>query len=160
MKRDIHEQARELIACSGAADANDESTAWLRRHLQECVECRDYADSAAQLASALHSIAFAADATLVRSTQIKVRARAEQLRQQNERMRLVWLSCCLLSLSGAATTPLLWRSFHWIGEMAQVPGPVWKIAFGLFWIAPAIAISIVLIARGIHFGGTTRGFTE
>jgi hypothetical protein len=108
----------------------------------------------------LRSIPFAADTRLVQSTQLKVRVRAEQLRQQKERMRLVWLSCCLLALSGAVTTPLLWRGFHWIGEMAQLPGPVWAIGFGLFWIAPAIAISIVLIARGIHSRGTARGFTE
>jgi hypothetical protein len=113
-----------------------------------------------QLSNALHSTAFAADDSLVRSTQFRVRARAEQLRQERERMRLVWLSCLLLALSGATTTPLLWNGFHWIGELTQAPGPVWQLGFAVFWIAPAIVISVVLIARGIHLGGTTRGFTD
>jgi predicted anti-sigma-YlaC factor YlaD len=160
MKRDIHEQARELIACSGTDGLNDESTSWLRQHLQECDSCRDYAEAVSQLSSALHSITFAADAHLVRSTQLKVRVRAEQLHQQRERMRLVWLSCFILALSGAATTPLLWSGFRWIGQVAQAPRPVWQLGFAMFWIAPALVISVVLIARGIHFGGTTRGFTD
>ena len=159
MKRDIHEQAQELIACSGTVGLNDESTSWLRQHLQDCASCRDYAESVSQLSSALHSVTFAAHADLVRSTQLKVRARAEQLRQQRERMRLVWLSCFLLALSGATTTPLLWDGFRWIGEVAQTPSPVWQLGFALFWVAPAIVISVVLIARGIHFGAT-RGFSD
>jgi predicted anti-sigma-YlaC factor YlaD len=159
MKRDVHEQARELIACS-VNDANDESTSWLRQHLQDCDSCREFAESLSHLSSALHSIVFAADARLVRLTQLKVRARAEQLRQQQERMRLVGLSCLLLAISGATTTPLLWNGFHWIGELTQAPGPVWQLGFAVFWIAPAIVISVVLIARGIHLGRTTRGFTD
>lgn len=159
MKRDIHEEARELIGCSITTPGNEESTAWLRQHLQDCVTCREYADTVAQLSTALHSIAFAADASLVRSTQLQVRARAQQLHQQHERMRLAWMSCLLLALSGAATTPFLWSGFHWIGEIVGVPNPVWQLGFALFWMAPAVAISVVLIARGIHFG-TTRGFTE
>jgi len=157
MKPDIHEQAREILACGGL---DNEGTSWLRQHLQECHSCQEYAEAVSQIPSALHSISFAADADLVRSTQLKVRARAEQLRQERERLRLVWLSCLLLALSGATTTHLLWKGFNWIGELTQAPGPVWQLGFAVFWIAPALVISVVLIARGIHLGGTTRGFTD
>jgi hypothetical protein len=158
MKRDIHEQARELIACSGTG--NDKTTSWLRQHLLDCAECREYAESAAHLGNALHSIVFAAGTDLVRATQIRVRSRAEQLRLQKERMHLVWLSCSLLVLSGAATTPLVWQVFHWVGEAAHVPGLVWQVGFAVFSIAPALVVSTVLIARGIHSRAMFGNFTD
>ena len=160
MKPDIHQQARELIACTGSEQLSQERSSWLRDHLQECAPCREYAAAASQVAAAMRAIPVAADRNLVRTTQLRVRLHAQKLQQQRDRMRLVWMSCTLLFVSGALTTPLLWRSFHWMGEMAQLSTPVWQGAFVMFWIVPALTASIFLIARGIHLRDDSRRLME
>jgi len=160
MKRDIHDQAREFIACTGTEELTDERSSWLRGHLEACAPCREYAAATSQVVRALRSVPFAADSNLVRSTQLRVRERALQLQQQRERMRLVWMSCTLLALSGAVTTPFLWQGFQWLGEITQVSDPVWQVGFAMFWIAPALAASVVLVARGIHLGSRNGTLTR
>ncbi len=160
MKRDSHDLARELIACTGAEEITEERSFWLRTHLQECASCREYANAASQLGRALRSIPFAAGSSLVGSTQLRVRLRAQQLRQQQDRMRLVWVSCILLAISGAVTTPLLWQGFQWLGEMLGVSSAIWQLGFAVFWTAPALAASVLLVARGIHLDNRNRTLTE
>ena len=87
-------------------------------HLDECASCRDYAQAAEQFVRALRSVPLAADLSLVRSTQMRVRVHAQQLQEKQERLWLVWMSCIVVGLSAAITTPLLWRGFEWIGEWA------------------------------------------
>jgi hypothetical protein len=72
----------------------------------------------------------------------------------------VWMSCILVGLSAAITTPLLWRGFQWLGEWARVSSPVWQVGFMVFWISPALAASLIFLARGIHLtdtNGTSQG---
>ena len=160
MKHDIHDLARELIACTGAEEITEERRSWLRAHLEQCASCREYADAASQLGSALRSIPFAAGSSLVGSTQLRVRQRAHELREQNERIRLVWMSCILLAISGAVTTPLLWEGFQWLGERLGISSAVWQLGFAVFWTAPALAASVLMVARGIHLDTRNRTLTE
>jgi hypothetical protein len=102
----------------------------------------------------------AADLALVQKTKTRVHLHAQQLRQRQERQWLVWMSCILVGLSAAITTPFLWQGFHWLGEWAQVSAPVWQVGFIVFWISPALAASLIFLARGIHLtdtNGTSRG---
>lgn len=159
MKRDRHQEARELIAC-GSQSLADSEQQWLRTHLDECASCRDYAQAAEQFVRSLRSVPVAADLTLVRTTQMRVHLHAQHLRHGQERMWLVWMSCILVGLSAAITTPFLWHGFHWLGEWAQVSAPVWQVGFIVFWISPALAASLIFLARGIHLtdtNGTSRG---
>jgi hypothetical protein len=108
----------------------------------------------------LRSVPVAADRALVRTTQMRVRLHADQLRHRQERMWLVWMSCILVGLSAAITTPFLWRGFEWLGRSAHVSNPVWQVGFMVFWISPALAASLIFLARGIHLtdaNGTSRG---
>jgi hypothetical protein len=91
---------------------------------------------------------------------MRVRLRAHQLREKQQRLWLVWMSCLLVGLSAAVTTPLLWRGFEWVGQWAEVSSPVWQAGFAIFWIAPALVASLLLLGRGVHVtgnGGRTRG---
>jgi len=148
MTRDVHEQAQGLIAeGKGLSDAQQ---SWLRSHLNECEDCRAYEEAASRLVHVLHSLPLAADSRLVRATQMRVRFHASRLRETRERMWLMGMACMGVGLSAALTVPLLWRLFAWMGEWAGLSSPVWQAGFALFWIAPALVVSVLLLARGTH----------
>ncbi len=98
----------------------------------------------------MRSQPLAADSALVWATRMRVRARAVELRQREERMWLVCLACLFVGLSAALTTPLFWRAFEWMGVWAGVSSWVWQAGFTFFWIAPALVVGALLLARGTH----------
>ena len=148
MTRDAHDEARELIALGeGLSDAQQ---AWLRDHLDECEACRHYAEAANGVVRSLRSLPLAADSRLVRATQMRVRFHASRLRETRERLWLVGMACMGVGLSATLTVPLLWRLFAWMGEWAGVSTLVWQAGFMLFFIAPALAVSVLLLARGTY----------
>ncbi len=155
MTRDTHDEARELITLGDAL--SDAQQIWLRSHLEECVSCRDYAEGAAQMVRALHSLAVVADARLVRTTQMRVRFHAARLRETRERMWLVGMACLGVGLTATLTLPVLWRLFAWMGEQAGVSTLVWQAGFLFFFIAPALVVSVVLLARGNHVKSHGQG---
>jgi predicted anti-sigma-YlaC factor YlaD len=148
MTRDTHDEARKLITLGDAL--SDAQQIWLRNHLEECVSCRDYAEGAAQMVSALRSVPVFADARLVRTTQMRVRFHAARLRETRERMWLVGMACLGVGLTATLTLPVLWRLFAWMGEQVGVSTLVWQAEFLFFFIAPALVVSVVLLARGNH----------
>lgn len=178
MTRSTHEQAQELIALAGANDraevwaggraddragGNGISVAqqnWLRAHLEECAACRDYADAAGGVVRALRSQPVAADFSLVRATQMRVRSRALELRRQQERLWVICVCCVAVTLVTASTTAVLWRGFAWLGQEARLPGPVWQFGLLAVGLMPAIVTGILMLARGTYWAdhnGSTRG---
>jgi predicted anti-sigma-YlaC factor YlaD len=157
MTRNPHDEARELIALGDGL--SDPQQVWLRAHLDECEACRHYAEAANGVVRALRSLPLAADSRLVRATQMRVRFHASRLRETRERMWLVGMACLGVGLSATLTLPLLWRLFAWMGEGAGVPTLVWQTGFMFFFVAPALVVSVLLLARGTHLtnnGGRSR----
>ena len=148
MTRNVHDEARELIAVGNGLP--DPQQAWLRAHLDECEACRHYAEASDDVVRTLRSLPLAADARLVRATQMRVRFHASRLRETRERMWLVGMACLGVGLSATLTIPLLWRLFAWMGEQAGVSALVWQTSFMFFFIAPALVVSVLLVARGTH----------
>jgi len=146
--RDAHEEARELLSLG--KDLLDARQAWLQTHLEGCADCRDYAAAVRGLVQGIRSLPLAADARLVRATQMRVRFHASRLREARERQWLVGLACLGVGLSATLTIPLLWRLFAWIGEWAGVSPLVWQAGFVFFFFAPALAVGVLLLARGTH----------
>ena len=70
--------------------------------------------------------------------------------RRRERLWLVGMACLGVGLSATLTVPLLWRLFAWMGEWAGVSSWVWQAGFAFFWIAPALVVSALLLARGTH----------
>jgi predicted anti-sigma-YlaC factor YlaD len=147
-----HDRARQLIVQSGLnrPDLSADEQAWLQKHLDQCTPCRQYVESAERVVRDLRSVPVAADARLVRATQMRVRFHAARLRQTHERMWLISIACLGVGISAAITAPLFWRLFAWMGEQAGLSNPVWQAGFAIFWIAPALAVSLLLLARGTH----------
>ena len=155
MTRNAHDEARELTALDeGLSDAQQ---AWLRAHLDECEACRHYAEAVNGMVRTLRSVPFAADSRLVRATQMRVRFHASRLRETRERLWLVGMACLGVGLSATLTVPLLWRLFAWMGEWAGVSTVVWQAGFMFFFIAPALVVSVVLLARGNHVKSHEQG---
>jgi predicted anti-sigma-YlaC factor YlaD len=148
MTRDAHAEALKLIALGkGLPDAQQ---VWLRAHLDGCEACRRYADGVSGMVRTLRSLPVAADARLVRATQMRVRFHASRLRETRERMWLVAMACLGVGLSATISVPFLWRLFAWMGERAGVSTLVWQTGFMFFFIAPALVVSVLLLARGTH----------
>ena len=146
MTRNTHDEARELIALGESLSEAQQS--WLRGHLQECASCRDYQEAAGGVIRALRSLPLAADSRLVRATQMRVRFHASRLREARERLWLVGTACLGVGLSATLTVPILWRLFAWMGAWAGVSNWVWQAGFAFLWIAPALVVSVLLVARG------------
>lgn len=148
MTRDTHEEARQLIALGDSL--GDAQQIRLQAHLHECSACREYAQAVARTVRSLRSVPVAADARLVRATQMRVRFHAARLRETRERMWLVGMASLGVGLTATLTLPLLWRLFAWMGEQAGVSNMVWQAGFVVFFIAPALVVSVLLLARGAH----------
>jgi predicted anti-sigma-YlaC factor YlaD len=148
MTRNAHDEARGLIALGG--DLPDAQQTWLWAHLHECEGCRHYAEKASGVVRGLRSLPLAADPRLVRATQMRVRFHASRLRETRERLWLVGMACLGVGLSATLTVPFLWRIFAWMGERAGVSTLVWQTGFMFFFIAPALVVSVLLLARGTH----------
>jgi predicted anti-sigma-YlaC factor YlaD len=146
--RNTHEEAQKLIVLGDGL--SDTKQAWLRAHLQECAACRDYVQAVDGAVRSLRSQPLAAGPRLVRATQMRVRFHASRLRETRERLWLVGLACLGVGLSATLTVPLLWRLFAWIGEWAGVSNLVWQAGFVFVFVAPALGVSVLLLARGTH----------
>ena len=149
MTQSSHQEIRRLIATS-AEDLSEAQQALLRAHLQECGSCRDYAAATAEIVRALRGIPVAADRRLVLNTQARVRARAFVLRQRQQWLTLAALACTFVGLSAAITTPLVWWAFDWIGTHTGLSRLLWQAAFALYWMVPALLVSVLLLFRGTH----------
>lgn len=148
MTRDVHQQAQEWIALTGVEGLSDAHQSQLQAHLRECDSCREYADATSQVVRSLRSVPMAATPVLVRRTQARVRQHAQLLRQQRERLWMVGIACAGVGFSASVTIPIMWRVFSWLGTWAGVSSPVWETGFGVFVIAPALLVSLLLLARG------------
>lgn len=150
MTGDVHQQAREWIAIIGIDGLSDTQQSQLQTHLQECDSCREYANATTQVVRSLRSVPMAATPALVRRTQARVRQHAQLLRQHKERLWMVGVACAGIGFSAAVTLPIMWKIFSWMGSWAGVSSPVWETGFGVFVIAPALLVSVLLLARGTH----------
>jgi predicted anti-sigma-YlaC factor YlaD len=159
MTRTTHERAQEFIALGESLP--DEQQTWLRAHLQECTECREYAEAAVRVVRALRSQPLAADFSLVRATQMRVHQRALELRLQQERFWVVCICCFAVTLSTALTTVVLWGGFvSWMAQQARLSAPVWQIGLAAVAWMPAIVTAILLMARGTYLADHDGSFQD
>jgi len=158
MRLDAHEQARQLIACAGAEDLAEPQQAWVKKHLEGCPSCREYAEAAEQLVRFMRAIPIAADRSLVRTTQMRVRQRALELQRQQERLWVICVCCVAVTLATGFTTAVLWRGFAWMGQQVRLAGPVWQIGLVALGLMPAIVAGILLLARGTYLADHKGSF--
>lgn len=143
MNPDDHERARLLIDIWHVEGIQAQEREWLDKHLVQCAECRGQALANERALQLLRSNTISVDPALVSIIQARVRLRARELRENQVRMRALWISCALSWVLGVASAPLVWRAFQWVGLHAALPNLVWETAFALWWLLPAGAVAVL-----------------
>jgi len=139
-----------LIALSGAEERSNEEQSWLAAHLESCAACRGFAENARETIRSLRAIPITAGASLVSTTQVRVRQRALELQRRHERVWVVSICCAAVTLCTALSTAMIWTGLAWAGQRVQLSPPVWEIPFGVLCFLPGLLVGILLLARGTH----------
>ena len=140
-----HERAEELIMRRGAEEIAVTDGAWLESHLSQCSECAAFAESFEQTGAWLRSFSITASSSLVMVTQSRVRARAEQMREQQARTVLIAISFCVGVLASTASAWVWWRVGDWVVQLLGLPQSIVAPGVLLFWLLPAIAVAVLLL---------------
>jgi predicted anti-sigma-YlaC factor YlaD len=159
MNPEIHERACRLIDAWQVEGIADPDREWLEGHLAECTSCQARSNAVERALRVLRSNSVIVDPALVSTTQARVRWRARELRENQVRMRALWISCPFSWVLGVASAPLVWRTFQWIGLHAALPKMIWETAFALWWLLPAGAVA-VLAAWKQRRTANQEGFTS
>ncbi len=149
--KDLHERAQGLVIAVRADAISAADRRWLESHLAECHACARYAEQIAGVVGALRSVSVVPRPGLVAVTQLRVRARAQELRERQERLRPLWIACAVAVLCSVVTTPYLWWGFEWLGHAIGVSDLLWQTGFVMSWTLPAILTAALVIARQTHF---------
>ena len=149
MKNQTHDRARDLITASSVEGLTAAESSWLQNHLVDCRDCSRYAQAASTAREALHSISFKVDPALIATTQMRVQLRARELREREQQLIPVWISCIVALVVAAVTTPYLWQACAWVGGRASLAPAFWQAGFVAFWLFPGmLALVVVLMIRG------------
>lgn len=159
MNEDVHQRAEHLLAASKVEGTSPAEQEWLEAHLESCVPCAEYTAALERAVASLRSVSIALDPALVRATQLRVRSRAQELREQESRMRGLWISCAFSWALGVLSAPLLWWGFRWVGRHMALPDLAWQTAFVLWWVMPAAAATAVLAGLRAR-ASSENGFLE
>ncbi|MGA3326071.1 MAG: zf-HC2 domain-containing protein [Terriglobia bacterium] len=161
MNPDVHARACHLIDAGQVEGISAAEREWLDAHLAECPACGARARASEHALQALRSNTVIVDPALVSTTQARVRWRARQLRENQARLRALWISCGLSWLLGAVTAPLLWEAMAWLGRQFELSPAIWITGFALFWVAPATLVGALVAwrqARSSSVGNTPEAW--
>ena len=153
MNPDVHERACRLIDTWQVEGIPDAEREWLDAHLAECTACGARARANERALRVLRSNTVSVDPALVSTTQARVRWRARQLRENQARLRALWISCGLSWLLGTLTAPLLWEAMAWLGRHFELSPAIWITGFAIFWVAPASLVGALVAWRHAHASG-------
>ena len=142
-----HDRARELILLRGVEGIDDSDAVWLAAHLVDCAECSGFAEELALAERALRSMPVTAPVALVSATQMRVRQRAAELRDQQARNFLIGISFCLGLLWSAASAFVGLRLSGWLANKIHIAPWIIAGGFVMFWLAPAVVFAIGLLAQ-------------
>jgi hypothetical protein len=153
-RNNIHGEVQEIMLQSRSERMRRtvEQEELLQSHLSGCAEC---AQQMEMIQSSLREVqavsaSIAASSTLVRSTQLRVRARAREMRKQQEFMQPLWMAALLAFLWAGASMPFLWQGFQWLGKNNNLPDTMWISGFILMTLMPAAAVGTIALTRTQH----------
>lgn len=153
MNNSLHVRANELLARRRVEPLSRQDEAWLATHLAECDSCAAEDARLADALVALRAVPINLPRNLASRTQVRVRLRAEELREHGPASRLIWAVACMSWIFGLATAPFVWRGFAWVGGELHLPKLVWMAGVVLWWVVPAlVATGIVLLGHKGHAG--------
>lgn len=155
MNETIHQRAQKLIAQQHAERISSDDARWLNTHLAECESCSAQQLQLRESLSTLRTMHIDLPRNLASRTQLRVRLRAEELREHSPVNRLIWAVAGLSWIFGLATAPFVWRGFAWLGSEFHLPKLVWVTGVALWWAVPAlVATGIILLGHRGHAGAS------
>jgi predicted anti-sigma-YlaC factor YlaD len=151
MTNDLHVRAKNLIAQGSIEHVSSDDQRCLEAHLAECESCANQQRQLRESLSALRTMAIELPPNLTSRTQMRVRIRAEELREHGPANRLIWAVALMSWVFGLATAPFVWRGFEWLGGELHLPKLVWAAGVVLWWIVPGLVAAgmVVLQKRGL-----------
>ena len=155
MSESLHQRANQLLAWRRIEPLSRQDEQWLAAHLAGCESCAAADARTSEALSALRATQIYVPRNLASRTQLRVRLRAEELREHGPAGRLIWAVAAMSWILGLATAPLVWRGFAWLGSQTGAPKLVLQLGFVLWWGLPALlAAGIVLWKREWRAQGT------
>jgi len=150
MKTDFHARVKEFLSRQRVEGLSLEDQQWLSSHLAECESCAAEQRQLNESISAFRGMQIDLPANLASRAQLRVRLRAEEMREHGPANRLIWAVAVMSWMFGLATAPFVWRGFEWLGGELHLPKLVWMAGVALWWIVPAmVATGVVLLeSRG------------
>lgn len=140
-----HERAIELISRREVEGIAEAEAHWLETHLAACEDCAQYEFALSGAEQAMRSFTVMASASLIASTQARVHARAEQLRERESRLFLIGISFCLGTALSALTAWVWWKVGGWVVERLSLPASIVGPGIVFFWLLPALCLGVVLM---------------
>jgi len=148
MKADLHVHAQKLIAQDRVEGISREEHSWLASHLAECADCSAIASETANAIASLRAIPVDLPRNLASRTQLRVRLRAEELRERGPARQILWVLAFMSWALGVSTAPFVWRFFAWAGGELGLPKMVSQAGAVLWWTLPVlVAVGLILIER-------------
>jgi predicted anti-sigma-YlaC factor YlaD len=159
MSNDAHARAQTVIRQGWVEDLTAAESDWLREHLGECDSCAGSAQTVQAAISSVRATAVTADGALVERTRATVQRKAQELREAQERRRMLVVMCLGSFISGGITLPLLWQVFAWLGAEISLTQPAWQAGFVMFVVLPGVLGAIALLRHRPDLAGM-RGAGE
>jgi anti-sigma factor RsiW len=156
MNPEIHERACRFLDALHVEGIGAEQREWLEAHLADCPACQARAHSNERALQTLRQNTMRTSPALVSTTQARVRQRARELRENQARLRTLWISCGLSWILGTVTAPLLWQAMAWLGHHFELSPAIWMTGFAVFWISPATLVGALVAWRQSHPSGLTN----
>ena len=150
MSGEMHERAKTLIAkqrIEGAASIGAGERQWLEAHLGECQACARHAEETDFALASVRGFGVELPRGLASRTQMRVRLRAEELRERAPGKKLLWAISGVSWALGVATAPWVWQAASWIGQRTGAPKIVWEAGFVLWWAVPALFAAGAVVAE-------------
>lgn len=148
------DRALDLVIARGL-EISDRDSEFLQSHIASCPSCFEQSQTINSAVNEMRSAITYANPSMVRATQMRVRARAAELRQQQETLRPLWISSALALGWAMVSMPLLWQGFSWLGHTIHMPELVWQTGFGIMALAPITAVGTIGLASKFHNKATS-----
>jgi hypothetical protein len=147
-RRNEHERAQELLLERKTASLAGHDDVWLQAHLAGCDDCSCRAGSISTAVQDIRTVSgqITCSRMLVRSAQMRVRERAQEIQQHRERMSPLVIACTLACVWAIGAIPLTWQGFSSLAQTWHVPATLWQATAVLFALAPAALITAIGVA--------------
>jgi hypothetical protein len=141
-----HGRAVDLLSQREVEGIAEADARWLELHLAECEDCAKYELALSDAERVVRSFTAMASGALIESTRLRVRARAEQLRERESRLFLIAISFGMGVAFSTVSAWIWWKVGGWVVERWSLPASIVGPGMALAWLLPAICLGVFLVA--------------